>query len=331
MNPEVPVVHYGEQAISVEQGESVLDALLRQGVPAKHSCRAGLCQACLMRCNEGEIPPSAQRGLSSGQQAMNYFMACQCHPVATMQVSEVDAESISEAAVVLSREWLGPSILQLKLQTRLDWRAGQYVTLWRDDTIGRSYSIASLPEDGAMECHIKVLADGQFSQWAAASLEVGDEVQVQGPMGLCFYQGQPTQPLLLAAIGTGLAPILGILRDALQSDHQAAIDLVIGAKHQQDFYLVQELESLSDRHESLSIHWLSLDMDESQALHPDGGGSGEIGDIYTFIKERFSSLSGYAIYLCGADSFVRKLKKQCFLQGAAMRDIQSDSFIGGSS
>jgi ferredoxin-NADP reductase len=53
-------------------------------------------------------------------------------------------------------------------------------------------------------------------------------------------------------------------------------------------------------------------------------------DVYAYCKEAFPDLAGWRIYLCGADSFVRKMRKHSFLAGAKMADISADSFIAAS-
>jgi len=321
MSNSLAGLYYEGDHYPVNDGETVLDALLRQGVDARYSCRSGLCQVCVLQCPEGEIPASAQQGLSPVQQAQNYFMACRCAPLGSMKILPVGADALSCNAEVIAKEWLRKDILQLKLAAEIDWRAGQYLTLWKDDQVGRSYSIASLPEDGYLECHIKVLEDGAFSAWASGTLTPGSNMRVQGPMGLCFYTDTSggSQPLLLCAIGTGLAPILGVVRDALNQGHKGPVDLVLGARTSEDFYGVDVLNTMAESHENLTVHWVS--QDDSQALAK--------GNVYHYVEAKFGGLQGYGVYLCGAENFVRKMKKQCFLQGAGMSNIHADSFISG--
>jgi hypothetical protein len=55
------------------------------------------------------------------------------------------------------------------------------------------------------------------------------------------------------------------------------------------------------------------------------------GDVYDYCKSNFTDLAAWRVFLCGAESFVRKMRKQCFLSGAAMSDISADSFIAFSA
>lgn len=306
-------------SIDLEQGESVLDALLRHGHDIPSGCRAGACQSCLMISDSDSLPASARQGLSEAQLALNHFLACQCKPTEPVQVTKASFEGLKTEATVISKDWLNPQVLRLRVTADLDYLSGQYVTLWNDQGIARSYSLASHPiEDDFLEFHIKLIPGGAFSQWASESLDIGDSLQVQGPMGKCIYAASPDQPLLLAAIGTGLAPIFGILKDAISREHLGSINIVLGARESSNFYLVKDLLVLSAKHDNIHVHFIS------QTSHPD---LGKPTDIYAFCKSEFPELKGFKIFLCGAESFVKKMRKQSFLSGAAMSDISADVFL----
>jgi len=314
----VASVKFDSKIYEIEEGESVLDSLLRNDIKAKYSCKAGLCHACVLRADQGGVPESSQRGISDNQKAMNYFLACQCHPENDLCVSAVDQAARFSKAKVVNKEMLSPTVLGLKLFVNFDFKPGQFVTLWRDGNVGRSYSIASLPEEHLIECHIKIVESGAYSSWAKDSLRVDDVIEIQGPLGECFYQADLGQSLLLSAIGTGLSPILGILRDALSKGHHGRIDLILGGMSPESFYLVEELKLLEQQHSNIKIHFVC----QSQVVE-----FAEHGDIYQYALSQFADLKGYKVYLCGAPTFVQRMTKQCFLNGAAMTDISSDAFV----
>ncbi|WP_297367587.1 2Fe-2S iron-sulfur cluster-binding protein [Acidocella sp.] len=93
-----PVVSYLGNKISVREGETVLNALLRAGLDVAFSCKAGSCQTCLMRCVEGELPERTQRGLSDEVRAMGYFMPCRCKPVGDMVLAPKNPADLSAVA-----------------------------------------------------------------------------------------------------------------------------------------------------------------------------------------------------------------------------------------
>lgn len=310
-------------SIDLEQGESVLEALLRHGHDIPSGCRAGACQSCLMISDSDNLPASARQGLSEAQLALNHFLACQCKPTEPVQVTKASFEGLKTEGTVIEKEWLNPQVLRLRVAAELDYLSGQYVTLWNNQGVARSYSLASHPtQDDFLEFHIKIIPGGSFSQWASESLNIGDTLQVQGPMGKCVYAASSDQPLLLSAIGTGLAPIYGILKDAISRNHQGDINIILGARESNNFYLVKELLCLAAKYDNIYLHFVA------QQTEPDFK---KPTDIYAFCKSELPDLKGFKIYLCGAESFVKKMRKQSFLSGAAMSDISADVFLPFSS
>ncbi|NOK23451.1 2Fe-2S iron-sulfur cluster-binding protein, partial [Corallococcus carmarthensis] len=238
----------------LEPGETVLDGLLRQGVHVPHACRAGACQSCLMRATSGPVPEAAQVGLKDTLRARGYFLACACRPQEGTALEVAGASELRVPARVVDLESLSGDVLavRLEVETPLDYRAGQYVTVVRADGLARSYSLASLPREGRLELHVRLVPGGAMSGWFARDVRPGERVHVQGPAGDCFYvPGQPEAPLLLAGTGTGLAPLYGILRDALEEGHTGPIHLFHGALEPRGLYLVDALRALAGRHPNL--------------------------------------------------------------------------------
>ena len=325
------VVFEGEP-IGLSEGESILDALLREGHQIPNGCRSGVCQSCLLSAEEGESIAHAQMGLSEAQKQLNYFLSCQCALGASLEnsikIRRVDTAATQIDGVVTAKEWLNDHVLLVKIKADLNFRPGQFVTLWKDQTLSRSYSLASTPQaDGVLQFHIRHYSNGQFSSWVANELNVGDTIGVQGPLGKCIYTPCGDQPMLLACIGTGLAPIWGILLDALSNHHAAPIMVVIGAKDRSHLYMLEQLREVVEGHDNVSLHLVcqnDLVLDELTSCNDENI---VYGDVYQFCADEFSSLKGYRVFLCGAESFVAKLRKQCFMAGANMKEIKADPFI----
>lgn len=195
---------FADQTLTARAGQSVLDTLLQAGIQIPHSCKQGVCHSCLIRVTAGSIPAQAQAGLSAEQKHQNLILACSCTPETDLSLQRYDMGRERVRCRVASKRMLRPDILELKLDGQLQYRAGQYVNLWRDELISRSYSLASLPSDRFLSFHIDVRPDGQFSRWAQESLNLGDAIELQGPMGECVYQSEAATPLLFAATGTGV-------------------------------------------------------------------------------------------------------------------------------
>ena len=152
-------------------------------------------------------------------------------------------------------------------------------------------------------------------------LKVGDSVEISDANGNCFYiSDNPDQNILLIGTGSGLAPLYGIIRDALLQGHRGAIKLYHGSKTADSLYMSKELESLSLKHATNFTYTPCV----SGNIVPQGFASGRAHDVA--IKEN-PDLSGWRVFLCGHPEMVATGKKLSFFAGASMRDIYADPFI----
>jgi NAD(P)H-flavin reductase/ferredoxin len=305
----------------LEQDETVLEGLLRQGVEVPHSCRAGACQSCLMRAERGEVPAKAQVGLKETRKAQGYFLACACCPEGELEVAVAGAD-VRVPSHIASLERLSDSVLRVRLRPEGDfeYRAGQYVSLLRADGLARGYSLASLPHEDGLELHVRRVAGGQMSGWLFEKARMGDVLDIQGPAGECFYvPGRPEQPLLLAGTGTGLAPLYGIVRDALAQGHTGPLWLFHGAVEASGLYLVEELRALQARYPQLQYR-------PSVLRGPERVGV-DVGALDALIKEACPRPVGWRAFLCGNPDLVLSLKKKLFLAGVSLKDIHADAFL----
>jgi len=307
-------VRYGPHACELQDNESVLDGLLRVGAPVSYSCKSGSCGSCMLRATAGVVPAPAQAGLKDSWKARGYFLACICRPEVDLAIASVDADA-QVPAKIAALESLSADVMRVSLacEAPFEFRSGQYISLVRTDGLARSYSVASLPEEARLELHIRCLPNGRMSEWIRHEARVGDAVRVLGPSGECFYvPGRPEQPLLLVGTGTGLAPLYGILRDALRQGHTGPIHLVHGALRPEGFYLQAELAALAATVPNFGYHPSVFQQD---------------GPIDQFVLKRFPQPGGSRAFLCGDPTLVRTLKKKLFLQGLNLPDIHADAFL----
>jgi NAD(P)H-flavin reductase/ferredoxin len=305
------------------EGETVLDALLRNGIEIPFSCKSGICQTCLLRSAGGTLPPEAQKGLKDTLVAQNYFLACSCRPDQDLDLHSPDTAEVFGRAIIRAKERLGPDLYKLELEpaNALYYHAGQFINLRNVEGIVRSYSLASVPKiDTYLEIHIKHFKNGNLTNWIVDKAAVGDEIDVQGPMGNCFYlPGKINQSLLLVGTGTGLAPLIGIARDALNSGHLGEIYLYHGSRHIQGLYLQEELHELTRLH--ANFHYRPCLSGDKK---PDGFARGRANDIALAQQK---TLQDWRVYLCGEPAMVAETKKLAYLAGAQLSDIYADPFV----
>lgn len=222
-------------------------------------------------------------------------------------------------------EKLSATVLRVRLTADgFDYRAGQFVALFREDGLARSYSLASLPSEPELELHVRRIAGGAMSQWFHETVRGGEQVWLQGPLGSCFYvEGNAGQPLLLVGAGTGLAPLYGVLRDALARCHRGQIWLFHGAVRAAGLYLSEELRALAAQYPQL--HYVPTVLEGSR---PVGGRTGSLQDC---VLDQFPRLEGWRGYVCGDPALVNSFRKRIFLAGMALKDINSDAFVASAA
>jgi len=311
------------QRYESQEDESVLDCLLRHELEVPNSCRNGICQTCLMRSVRGNPPQASQKGLKPALAQQGYFLACSCVATQEMEVALPNTAVLRRDAVVKEVHHFSPDIVRLRLArpNGFEYCAGQFLTLFHPDGHGRSYSLASLPElEDDLEFHVRRYPGGQVSGWIANELKAGDGVSVSEAIGECVYlPGNPEQPILLIATGTGLAPLYGVLREALHRGHHGNIKLYHGSRHQEGLYLHKQLHQLTQSNDNL-CYIPCLSGDE----RIDGVEHGRVNEVA--IRQN-PDLKGWRVYICGAPDMVYATKRAAFLAGASMQAIHSDPFV----
>jgi NAD(P)H-flavin reductase len=212
-------------------------------------------------------------------------------------------------------------LLIIAFKDAFEFNAGQFVNLQRADGVTRSYSIANTPQaSNTLEFHIRRLPGGRFSAWLHDELKAGDTIAVSEPRGHCFYLPErKEQGLLLAGTGTGLAPLAGILADALTQGHSGPIYLFHGSRDLDDLYRIDEMRQLAGQHPN--FHYFPC---LSGSHVPEGFSHGRVNDV---TLATLTDLKGWRVFLCGHPEMVQQMKKMTFLKGAASADIYADAFL----
>ena len=155
----------------------------------------------------------------------------------------------------------------------------------------RCYSIASHNElNDYIELHVRIYEQGQVSSWLSKDLQVGDNLTVFAATGECFYSMEDQhKPLFLSGIGTGFAPLYGILKDALYQGHQGPIHMLLGAKTDEGFYYKEWLDSL--RSPQISIHLVAL------SINDVGNKYSFEADIYHYAQKYLPDFANAQVYL----------------------------------
>ncbi|BBA36604.1 putative oxygenase [Methylocaldum marinum] len=318
----MPDIRYNGRAYPLSDGQSVLECLIEHGVSVPFGCRSGVCQACLMRAETGHPPEASQKGLKPALADRNYFLACVCNPRESISVSLPCREGTRTPASIVGMELLSSEIMYVSLQPHelIEYRAGQFINLYQAENLARSYSVASLPtEDPYIHIHVRRVPEGRVSNWVHDALRPGDTVDIQGPNGDCYYQaGSPEQSLLLIGTGSGLAPLYGIIRDALAQGHTGPIRLFHGSRTPNGLYLTDRLRELTQTYSN-------FDYTPCLSGEPVLKGYAR-GRVHEIALSKLSDLKEWRVFLCGHPEMVKNAQKKAFLAGASLKDITCDAF-----
>ncbi|MBW6097281.1 ferredoxin reductase, partial [Pseudomonas aeruginosa] len=162
-------------------------------------------------------------------------------------------------ARVEARYWVADDMLALALRTAPGWppaRPGQHIQLLaeRDGVrVGRSYSLTRVVGE-RLEIAVKRHPDGLLSPWLCEHLAVGQRVELQPAQGDLRWPMQAEAVCLLAA-GSGLTPLLGLLREALENGYRGPVLWLHYVRHPGQRAWLGELEALAARHPNLELRW----------------------------------------------------------------------------
>jgi ferredoxin-NADP reductase len=182
-------------------------------------------------------------------------------------------------------------------------RAGQHVDVRLTAEDGyqaqRSYSIASAPEDG-LELTIERLDDGEVSPYLVDELRDGDGLELRGPIGGYFiWDAQDTSQVLLVAGGSGVVPLMAMIRHRVAAGSAAPMRLLCSSRTIEDVIYRAELESLASRGNGVEVfHTLTR-------AQPDGWtGYARRIDADLLREVAWPPNNHPAVFVCGSTSFV---------------------------
>jgi ring-1,2-phenylacetyl-CoA epoxidase subunit PaaE len=160
-----------------------------------------------------------------------------------LQVNEVYHDT--DSAVVIGFD------VPNELRNLFTYNAGQYINIrtWiNGEEIRRTYSLCSAPNEQRWRIGVKVLPDGVFSNYALNHLKPGATLDVMPPMGRFFSPLNPQQKkhYIAFAAGSGITPILAIIKETLYIEPTSTFTLVYGNKTKADMMFKEELEALKN-------------------------------------------------------------------------------------
>lgn len=320
--------HINAQPIVVQPRETLLQAALREGINFPHSCRVGGCASCKCKLVNGKVKELTEAGyiLSGEDLDQGYILACQSVPQTDVSI-EVDLGSQQArrrvGGRVVSQDKLTHDITRLRVQLdeALAYKAGQFADISIESLSGvsRSYSFATpVQPDSQVSFFVRRVPGGVFSSAINDGNVVGQSVTIDGPAG-DFWLRPSDAPILLVAGGSGLAPVLALLKDAVAHGVSRPVALLFGSREERDLYALDEIQEIARqwRGPFKFIPVLS-------AAAADASWRGERGLVIDKIPMVLTA--GTHAYLCGPPPMIDSAVALLKLHGVPAEYIHADRF-----
>lgn len=315
-------------AFDVPDGERILSAALDAGVWVPFECGWGSCGTCKVTLVSGEVEtlfPEAP-AISPRDARRNKILACQSSPVSDVVIKPTWVESTPRdgmatercAAVLAEKDEIGPAIFQLRftLERVVGFNEGQHAVIDLGDNLRRCYSMSNRPGTATAEFIMKRY-DGKVGSEAVAALAVGDDVVIEMPYGEMWIRDSEA-PICMVAGGTGIAPILGMLRRLAADRDSRPVKVIYGANISDELVCWQDLASLI------------LDLPDAELVgalsRPHPGWEGVEGMVTHALDPRLAGLQDADFYIAGPPVMTNAVRAQLGENGIQLDRIRYDSF-----
>lgn len=265
--------------LEIQTDETLLEAAIRAGIPVRHQCRSGSCLSCICTTENGGVMmrPKTATSLLPSDISAGQRLACQAFLTKDDTVF-FDYASDPKApqtvkAFVNTAERVSDDVVRLELELAdgywLDFAAGQYVNMSPPSTAeSRSYSMSSIPSElPKLEFFVRLLDNGLMSDYLRNRVKSDDIMTLEGPHGRFAIDGEALNPMLFIAGGTGLSPILALIRQARRrKGRKPSMLLSFGCATSTGLFATETLELLEELTPTLTSK-ISIDDGSSDNYH----------------------------------------------------------------
>lgn len=326
-----------EHRLTVEPGQSVLDAALAADVPVLFQCGTGSCGSCLAKLEEGaaEHRVGTTSSLLPSEREQGYRLLCITEPKGSCRFSlgydsaAGTGRPVEAKCFVNAVERIAGDVMRLELELAdgfwMDFRPGQFIQVKVPGTeVFRSYSMATTAADlPRIELLIRILPGGVMSDWLVNRASADDVVDVSGPYGQFFLKEKVRAPHVMIAGGTGLAPMLSMI-DALRvaPGRTPRILLSFGCQSPEGLFALDQLD--------LRRHWMpSLEARVSidRGAPPEGI---RVGNPVSAITAEDGLTPDSVAYLCGPPGMIEAARRHLEELGLAPENIFAEQFVASN-
>ncbi len=318
----------------VQDGETILDAALRDNRVFPYGCRNGMCGACKSELLRGKVDYGLfeDTALTPDEVEAGKLLLCQARPQTDIVIQAEELMIGANIRIrmlpcrVSSLEQAAKDVIIMHLalpKTReFPFLPGQYIDIVLRDGQRRSFSIANLPEEtirDGLELHVRHVPGGHFTPRVFEALRVRDILRFEGPFGTYFLQSEPQTPILMIAGGTGFSPIKGLIRQSLKECPDRSVHLFWGARDEQDLYLDALVREWTNRFPGLTYTPV---LSEEHSEHWQG----LRGFVHEAVSSHYDDVSGHDVYASGPPVMVDCVRETLQTRGLKLSRFFFDSF-----
>ncbi len=326
-----------EHALTVESGQTVLEAALAAEAPILYQCTTGSCGSCLARLESGQAAHRAgsTSSLLSAEREQGYRLLCvteaqgNCRFSLAYDSAAGTGRPVEAQCFVNAVERVAGDVMRLELELAegywMDFRPGQFIQVKVPGTdVFRSYSMATTAADlPRIELLIRILPGGMMSDWLVNRASVDDVVDVSGPYGQFFLKEKVRAPHVMIAGGTGLAPMLSMI-DALRVSpgRTPRILLSFGCQSPEGLFALDQLD--------LRAQWmptLETRVSVDRGTPPEGI---RVGNPVAAIGAGDGLTPDSVAYLCGPPGMIEAARKHLEELGLAPENIFAEQFVASN-
>jgi len=337
----IEVITEDGESVSFEckSDEDVVSAGLRQDIILMASCRAGGCATCKAFCVEGDyqLIGCSVQALTPEEEEEGQVLLCRCFPETDLEVEvpytysriSFAAEDLDFQAEVVSITPISSNAVRLLLkktgsgsELKVNFAPGQYMDIRIPDSgLSRSYSPANTSnDDGDLEFLIRLLPDGQFSNFLRDRAQPGQLLSLRGPLGIFSLKENGFRPRYFVAGGTGLAPVLSMIRQMHHWGEPQEVRLYFGVNKPDEAFYLDELAALAAEMPTLTV--------KVCAWQPDESWKGERGNAIDILRQDLEQNPVKPdLYLCGPPGMVDAAYAVCSEFGIPRNQIYLEKFL----
>lgn len=336
---QVKIITQDAESVTFEcrSDEDVISAGLRQDIYLMASCREGGCATCKGYCSEGDyvLGKFSSQALPYEEEEAGEVLLCRCYPTTDIEVEvpyTYDRISFSPEGLVFEAEvvelsQISSNVVKFQLKRSGDdkqvkFASGQFFDLEIPGTeTTRSYSPANTAnQQGDLEFLIRIVEGGQFSSYLKNAAKVGQTINVKGPSGIFGLKENGFTPRYFVAGGTGLAPILSMVRHMHEWGEPQKCVIYFGVNTEEEIFYLDELALLAAEMKTLELRncvWKCSDQWHCER--------GSVVDILR--RDLQETAAKPDLYLCGPPGMVDATFAVCAELGIPKEHIYLEKFL----